>query len=256
LVCRRDTYDSFIASLQDNPALLAAVARFNAPEIEDFDPQALPARAAALLRNGTLHKLSGSRAGKAITRTWLLQQLGAKGAFTDFSEERRRLALLDKETLSSLALIYGACICAHELARHVRREEVLALRGLLGEQYDYALSRGRFQMRQASEWFAGLPVTKASLQARMTEAGFIALRRCMADWPVDLFRLAAPRLPEALRQADALRLAAEEKSAPMLEVFWADLKKLLLTRMNFQTNHQINFQSKQQVSAPWQTYFA
>ena len=224
---------AFTASLKDKPELLAAVARFNAPGIEDFDPEALSDLAAALLRDGTLKKLGAGRAGQAMIRAWLFRQLGAKEVFTDFGEERRRLAFLDKETLGRLALAYGACIYAQEAARLIKRDEVAALRGLLGENYDYALSRGRYQMRQAGGHFASF-LPGAPLPERMAEAGFTALRLCLADWPEELFRLAAPRLPAALRRP------AETKFAPLLPVFWADLKKLLTT----------------QVDPRWQTCFA
>jgi len=225
--------DAFIASLKEKPDLLAAVARFNAPEIGDFAPEALPTLPAALLQDGTLQKLGGSRAGKAMIRAWIFRQLGAKGIFTDFSEERRRLALLEKETLSRLALAYGACIYAQEAALLIKREEVAGLRALLGAHYEYALSRGRFQMRQAAGYFASF-MPGAPLSDRMAEAGFTALRLCLADWPEDLIRLAAPRLP------CALRLPADTSAAPLLPVFWTDLKKLLIT----------------QVDPRWQTCFA
>ena len=216
--------NAFITSLKDRPELLAAVARFNAPEIGDFDPEALPALPAALQRDGTLGRLSGSRAGKAMVRAWIFRQLGANGPFTDFSEGRRRLALLEKETLSSLALVYGACIYAEKAARLIKREEVTVLRSLLGAHYEYALSRGRFQMRQAGEFFAAF-MPDAPLPERMAEAGFTALRLCLADWPEKLFRMAAPRLPAALR------LPADEAPASMLPVFWADIKTLLITQV-------------------------
>lgn len=221
--------------LKGKPELLAAVARFNAPEIGDFDPDALPAQAAALLRAGTLRKLEAGRAGKAMLRAWLFRQLGAKGAFTDFSEERRRLALLGKDTLSGLALAYGACIYAEDAARLVKREDVMKLRALLGAHYEYALSRGRFQVRQAGDFFASF-MSGAPLPERMAEAGFAALRLCLADWPDELLRRAAPRMPAALRLpadtgAASRPIADSRRYASMLPVFWADLKKLLLTQV-------------------------
>jgi len=222
-----------LALLKENPALLAAVARFNAPEIGDFDPDALPALPAALLRDGTLRKLDNSRAGKVMIRAWLFRQLGVKGIFTDFREERRRLALPGKQTLSDLALAYGACIYAQEVARLIKREEVAAMRALLGAQYEYALAGGRFQMRQAADRFSSF-MPGAPLPQRMAEAGFTALRVCIADWPEELFRLAAPRLPAALRRR------TDNGAVPLRSLFWADLKKLLLTR----------------VEPRWQTCFA
>ena len=216
--------DAFIASLKEKPDLLAAIIRFNAPKAGDFDPEALPDLPSVLQRSGVLQKLEGSRSGKAMIRAWLFRQLGRQGFFTDFSQERRRLALLEKETLTSLALVYGACIYAKDVAGQVRREEVAAMRGILGAHYEYILSRGRFQMRQANEYFTSF-MPGAPLQERLGEAGFAALRLCLADWPEDLIRLAAPRLP------GALRVPADARSAPLLPIFWADMKKLLLTQV-------------------------
>jgi hypothetical protein len=101
---------------------------------------------------------------------------------------------------------------------------VAALRSLLGAHYEYALSRGRLQMRQASSHFASF-MSGAPLPERMAEAGFTALRLCLADWPEDLFRLATPSLPPLLR------LPADRRIAHLLPVFWADLKKLLITQV-------------------------
>jgi hypothetical protein len=216
-----------------SPALLAAVARFNAPLMRDFDPAALPDHAAKLLASGALGKLEGSRAGRCWTRAWIFGQLGIVGVFTDFAEERRRLALLDRETISSLALTYGGCLYAQDAARCVRREEVAALRAALGLHYTYVLSRGRFQMQRARDCFT-LFMPDAPLPERMAGAGFAALRLCLDDWPEKLRKLAAPRLPEALRGP------ADKKNLPLLELFWADLKKLLLT----------------EVAPQWQTCFA
>ena len=216
--------NAFIASLKEKPDLLAAVARFNAPEIGDFAPEALPSLPAALQRDGTLQSLGGSRAGKAVVRAWIFRQLDVNGVFTDFSEERRRLALLEKETLACLGLVYGACLYAQEAALLIKRDEVAVLRGLLGGHYEYVLSRGRFQMRQAAGYFASF-MSGVPLPERMAETGFAAMRLCLADWPAELFRMAAPRLPSALR------IPADTSAASLLPVFWADLKKLLITQV-------------------------
>jgi hypothetical protein len=215
----------FIVLLKENPALLTAVARFNAPEIGDFDPQALPDIPAALQREGTLEKLAASKAGKVMTRAWIFGRLGAENGFTDFGEERRRLALLGKETLSALALVYGACVHGQEISLLVKKEEVASLRALLGASYQYTLTKGRFQTRKAGAYLTGI-LPGAPLPERIAEAGFAALRRCIADWPKDLFRLAVPRLPAALR------LPAEASSAPLLSVFWEDLKNILINQVD------------------------
>ena len=220
-----------------NPALLAAIIRFNAPGVCDFAPEALPAPAEALLRNGALRRLESTRAGRTLVSAWLRRQLGVMGVFTDFQEETRRLALLDRKTLSSLALIYGACVYAQEAARMVRREDTMALRASLGSYYDYALSRGRFQMQRAREFFAAFR-REDPLPGRMAAAGFTALCHCLASWPEPLARLAAPRLPAELRSSLAEPgggargegfWAPDHAVTP--DFFWTDLKKLLLSEV-------------------------
>ncbi|MDR2488971.1 MAG: hypothetical protein LBD42_05725 [Desulfovibrio sp.] len=228
-----------------NPALLAAIIRFNAPEAGDFAPEALPEPAAALLRNGVLRRLEGSWTGRAMVRAWLFRQLDLNGCFTDFQEEIRRLALLHRESVRGLALLYGACVYAPEAAVLVRREDVASLRAGLGTHYDYALAAGRFQIRRARDIFASFRPDEPLLE-RMTAAGFAAMRCCLAAWPAPLARLADARLPAELRRkalpaadADDERfLSAWGSAAP--DLFWPDLKKLLLS----------------EVAPQWQTCFA
>ncbi|MDR1946209.1 MAG: SctK family type III secretion system sorting platform protein [Desulfovibrio sp.] len=211
---------------QVNPALLAATARFLAPSSDDFAPADLPEEAGGLLRDGVLRRLEGSRAGKVLVRAYLLRQSGLAdpAPFTDFRDERRRLALLDRETTARLALLFGACLYAPEAARCIRREEVRALRASLGDSYEYILSRGRFQVRQARDLFTSFRRDLA-LHARMNAAGCAALRLCMADWPLPLRQRAAPRLPAELRgPCDADPRCDREN----LAVLWQAVKKLLL----------------------------
>ncbi|MDR3073251.1 MAG: hypothetical protein LBV01_00830 [Deltaproteobacteria bacterium] len=210
------------------PELLAALARFHAPRADDFAAACLTEEAAGLLRNGVLQRLEGSRAGKALVRTYLFRHSGLADPepvpFTDFHDERRRLALLDRQTLTRLALLYGACLYAPQAAQCIRRDEALTLRAALGPDYGYALSRGRFQMQRARACFEGFRPDLA-LPARMRAAGFAALRLCMADWPPALRRHAAPLLPEELRAPDRDDPPCDRET---LAIIWLDLKKLLL----------------------------
>jgi hypothetical protein len=223
--------DAFLQEVtRDRAALLAAILRFNAPDSASFVPDALPEEAAQLLRTGVLSRLEGSRAGKALVRAYLFRQSGLSGTsfFWDFREERRRLALLDQEVLTGLAGLYGGCLYASEAARCVRRDEVLALRAALGIHYDYVLSRGRFQLQRAREYFALLKFRQPlTLPERMRAAGFAALRLCMTDWPSPLRQMALLRLPVETRAAPDLPPCAAET----LSVIWLDLKKLLLSEV-------------------------
>ncbi|MDR2504446.1 MAG: SctK family type III secretion system sorting platform protein [Deltaproteobacteria bacterium] len=220
------------AAVKGNAALWAAVARFNAPRAEDFAPESLPEESAALLRAGTLARLEASRAGRALVRAWLLRHWGAEPGFADFADERRRLALLGRDVLRRLALVYGGCLYAREAALCVRREEAAALRALLGEHYAYVLSRGRLLVMRGSEYFSAFK-KNLPLPERMAGAGFHALRLCLAFWPADLFRLASCRLPAELRPAAKAASGGRVKpaEAALAELVWTDVKKLLLVEV-------------------------
>jgi hypothetical protein len=215
---------------RQHPDLLAAVIRFNAPLAGDFAPEALPEAAADLLRKGVLQRLEASRKGRGMVRAWLFRQLGVDGCFTDFREETRRLALLDRGIVRSLAILFGACVYAPEAARLVRREEAAALRACLGTYYGYALSTGRFHMQRARDAFASFR-REDPLPERMAAAGFAALRGCLDSWPEPLARLAAPRLPAELRRGAATQALPLAHSVAAPNFFWPDLKKLLLTEV-------------------------
>ncbi|MDR2051348.1 MAG: Yop proteins translocation protein K [Deltaproteobacteria bacterium] len=219
--------EAFLRELLKNGGdLLAAILRFNAPPAARFFPDALPEPAARLLREGTLAGLEGSRAGRARVRAYLLRQAGAdpENFFLDFRDKRRRLALLERETLVRLASLCGACIYAPEASRCVLRKEVLTLRAALGPDYDHILSRGRFQWEQSRACFKTFR-PESPLPERMRAAGQAALRLCMADWPQALRRRADPLLPAELRSAGNKALSCP---ADFLPGIWLDVKKLLL----------------------------
>jgi hypothetical protein len=161
-----------------------------------------------------------------MVRSYLLRREGmpSRSFFWDFREERRRLALLEKETLTRLATLCGACLYAPEASSCVRRNEVLALRSALGPDYDHILSRGRFQLEQSRVFFTAF-LPRVPLPERMRVAGFAALRMCMFDWPPSLRLLADPRLPRELRVAGTQALPDPGEA---LAVIWLDVKKLLL----------------------------
>jgi hypothetical protein len=219
--------DSFLHEiLRTRKELAAAVLRFNAPTAADFAPDALPETAQRLLREGVLTRLEGSRAGRVMVRAYLLRlsESGRAPLFLDFREERRRLALLPRETLSRLAGLCGACIYAPEASRCVRRDEVLSLRAAIGSDYDHILTRGRFQLAESRARFADF-LPESPLPERMRAAGFAALRLCLSDWPPSLLRPAGPRLPEELRAGAG---STPPLPADALPVIWLGVKKLLI----------------------------
>jgi hypothetical protein len=231
-------------TLQTKPELFAGILRFNLPASSGFMPGHLTEQAAALLHSGLLGVLEGSAQGARLVRGYLFKHsrpVSGKGEkntsgppefFTDFQEERRRLALLTPKQLQDLVLLFGAGIYALKIAKIVKRDEVLALRSFLGPYYTYSLLRGRFQMGQVRGLFqpraGNLPLT-----GRIVAAGLEALQICMADWPQALRERAGLLLDATLFAESPLAgwPAHIEKKPETLKTVWVNLKKILLQEL-------------------------
>lgn len=152
--------------------------------------------------------------------------------FGDFAQESRRLALLPPAVLERLRLVFGVAAHAQHLSQIVVRSQQMLLRQEWGDELlDYALQRGRFQIRQAPNSAPGdvpshtVPRTQADLHAalstRIREYGAWALHRLSADWP------------EALRRPSADRPFFATPPTPARNAWnypglWKDVKKILL----------------------------
>lgn len=155
----------------------------------------------------------------------------APDGFWDFTEESRRLALIEPAVLARTARLFGAAIHARELARLIRREEVLDARRILGtELITYALERGRFQLGSLTEVFAhgheDMP-----LPQRILAHGRMALESCWVQWPQALLRLWHPdQIPhDTDRDADFPGLDDPLLTTPELgRRIWFGFKKILL----------------------------
>ncbi len=178
---------------------------------------------------GQFLDLSGE--GAASLLSWLAEtpvssrsgQDTRNTGFWDYAEESRRLALLDAETLAELSLVAGVALHAPEIARVLRREELLNLRAGIGEDlYRYALCRGQYQLGSVRRLFAQSD-RSFPLAERCALHGNMAARLVATRWPEELANrmfLALPPLPEG-REAPAF------SEAEILEI-WLALKKLLL----------------------------
>ena len=167
--------------------------------------------------------------GGASLRTWLLRPLrrhGAEGetsSFWDYAEESRRLALLAGSDLDALCRVAGAALHAPEIARTLRREEVLALRHALGEElYRYALHRGQYQLGGVRRLFARLHPS-LPLAERCALHGSMALRLVASGWPAELARRFFSKFPDAPLTQDVPEFGEAE-----IRDVWIALKKLLL----------------------------
>lgn len=208
----------FLAACQaSRPALWRAILASNAAPADRVDPAAADAARAALPEEdaaGLLAWLASRPARRA----------GPEGMFWDYAEESRRLALLDAGILAILAGVAGAAIHARDIARVLKRDEVLALRRDIGEEMvGYALHRGIYQAGGTRRVFSGLD-RGLPLGRRCRLHGAMAVRMVSRRWPEELRTRSADRLPPLPEEG----VGEPEADADVLRGVWLTVKKLLI----------------------------
>ena len=155
-----------------------------------------------------------------VRRCWPWE--GKTPYFWDFSEESRRLALLDEADTRRLALLFGAAVHAQALSAVLARDEVARLREDLsadgGEDVlHYALTRGRFQAVQSARYLAGRdPAWPLSFRVRVH--GRMALDAISRSWPANLRQRFG-----VLEEDEHGTLSRQWRLG-----LWQDMKKILL----------------------------
>ena len=159
----------------------------------------------------------------AFRRAWPCPET-TSGGYWNFSEESRRLALLDAATLHRLGLFFSTAVHAEELSCVIERSEVLSLRQTLGaDTCAYALKRGRYQIGSLRQVLLP-PASLGTLSRRIEILASASLSLLCAEWPETLRMLAAPRFPQEEHSADfPPKLRREQRTA-----LWFTMKKLLL----------------------------
>lgn len=151
--------------------------------------------------------------------------------FWDFTEESRRLALIDPDLTARAARLFGAAIHARELARLIRRDDVLAVRqNLEPDLIAYALERGRFQIGSVAGAFAS-DQAGISLPRRVLAHGQMALECCCAAWPQALLQRWRPaQIPHDRGGTDAVPASGEPlpDTPDFRRRVWFGFKKILL----------------------------
>ncbi|MBR5998026.1 MAG: sulfate adenylyltransferase, partial [Deltaproteobacteria bacterium] len=126
----------FIDIIAHNPPLFQAMADFNSAVVPPV-PEEISAVAG--LDASALWRFP------AVRRHF--KTVAVREAFWDFTEESRRLALLDAANLKKLQKLFSVAVHAEEIAKIIVQAEVLAIRDSLGEDiYDYAMYRGQYQL--------------------------------------------------------------------------------------------------------------
>lgn len=159
--------------------------------------------------------------------------------FWDFTEESRRLALLDGQTLAELCLVLGTCIHAQEITRTLEKEKVLTLRNTLGNTlYAYAVNRAPFQARFLKRFFADQNAD-LPLADKIKKSGSLTLCACTANWneqlKKDFFHKLSASVPNFAEYAEN----ETELTPEQARILWFSVKKILV----------------QEVDPAWQTYF-
>lgn len=153
----------------------------------------------------------------------LLEKLGLRELppCWDFSEPRRRLALLRHDTLARLATFCGAALRWSRVATVIGRNQIAELKGAIGEHaHAFALRRGRLVVDPESAAQTTLP--GRSLHEEIHELGWHTLLSSLSgESPALLSRLAL-KLPEDLPQPDYGSIGAETRDSS-----WQKLRKVL-----------------------------
>lgn len=147
--------------------------------------------------------------------------------FWDFMEETRRIALLDPEIVRRLQLVFGAAINADDIAKVLKRDEVLQLQQILGEDlYQYSLLRGRYQVGAVRQFFLAQN-RSVPLTTRIQLDGRMALEICASLWPNFLQSRFFSQLNIMFSLEDNTTLS-HDYPLSVIRGVWDGLKKILL----------------------------
>lgn len=213
----------FDALLAEGNALWPAVMRCNAhprrTAAETAAEGPLPASARAELEGWLAQIPDSARGGEVRTEAEF---------FWDFSEDSRKLALLDDGQLARLAEVAGVTLHAPALARIVEREARRACREALGaELFDYAQTRGQYRTGAAGDIVARRD-TELPLPERCRAHGWLALYFCSLRWPKELRLMFFRRLARLSGASGATVSLGNALGDTAWQALWRLLKKCLL----------------------------
>lgn len=155
------------------------------------------------------------------------QLIETEYCFWDFIEETRRLALLEPELIGRLELVFGAAINAEEISKVLKRDEVLQIQRILGDElYQYSLLRGRYQLGAIRHFFSTQNAS-LSLQDRIQMDGRVALEICASTWPSFLQNFFFSQHNYHFSSYDR-NIVLHEYPSPVVQGVWEGLKKILL----------------------------
>ncbi len=127
----------------------------------------------------------------------------------DYSSDEQVFTLLSQDELVNLAYLFGTCMHAREIALILMKEELFALKSLIGEDlYKYALEKGQFKAQNLAHDFA-LFDQDLNIIERIKLHGQEALLLLSMNWTEEE-KQKIPKLSE-LQSKDIARLTDKQK---------------------------------------------
>jgi len=151
-------------------------------------------------------------------------------AFWDYAKGSERLALLPHEALEHVALCVAVALLSETIAKVLDRASVQMLKKALGETiYNYALSRGRYQVhalkRHFNEYAKNMP-----LEVRCQFLARALLETIRATWP-EALQMHTKALFQSLKLPQASPLVDGNANALDVTPLWHLMRKILLREL-------------------------
>ena len=216
-----------IEAMSRKPELFTAMVGFNRAQLRSSSACSMLSPlgdvGSALLRDPVVRHACSGKSSKDAEGWW------------DFSDESCRLALLSETEVRNLGLTFSAAVFAEEMALVLDREQVVALRTLLGEDiFNYAIRRGRYQIGSLRPFLIEA-MPEAGLLQRIQLLAAAVLYSISRNWPEELRNIWAGKLSKAGMLAASSKNEAEQAGgilpplrAEQRRILWFTLKKLLL----------------------------
>ncbi len=139
----------------------------------------------------------------------------------DYTTDEQIFTLLSKEELINLAYLFGTCMHAKEISLILKKEELFALKNLIGDDlYKYALEKGQYKAQNLAHNFA-LFDQDLNIIERIKLHGQEALYILSANWPEEE-KQKLPKLSEL--ESEALSKLNDMQKRSLI----SSLKKILI----------------------------
>lgn len=226
--------DFFTHIITHKPELFQAILRFNA-SCASRAAVPMPAIVQSLPHENAVLLGQALQENSITAQRFSLQQ--AAVFFWDFTEESRRLAFVELDSMQQAIQMFGAAIHAEQIAQIIGKDDVLTLRAHIAPQIlSYALQRGRYQLGAVARLFQSLD-TALPVHQRIALHGRLAVQLCLAPWPEPLRSMCSTWIHQVLgtnsdsaATSDPLFLDKENPGhlVDNARTIWFGFKKILL----------------------------